>query len=291
MLWLGDNLYLNEVDTTSQAGVHRRYRYYRQHPALRKLLTACPHVAIWDDHDFGPNDSDASYSGKGWTLDAFKRYWPLPYAPPQDGIYGKVLQGDVDIFLLDDRFNRYPNRWPEGPEKVMYGARQMEWLKQALTFSNTHRPDSPFKIIAGGTQFLNKVSTDETWARYPNEQRDFLRWLADSKIRGVLFLSGDRHFSQMLRVERPGLYPLYEMTTSPLTAGPYRDAPEAEKTNPDLVPGSMFFARNFATITVSGPRLQREIAIELRDTQGAKRFEWRATAQDLGHPAPRGGTT
>jgi alkaline phosphatase D len=286
MLWLGDNLYLNEVDYSSEAGINRRYRYYRNHPAVRKLLTACPNIATWDDHDFGPNDSDGSYSGKGWSRDAFRRYWPLPYSAPEDGIYGKVLQGDVDIFLLDDRFNRYPNRWPEGPDKVMFGARQMLWLKQALTSSN-----APFKIIAGGNQFLNKVSTNESWVRFPGEQQEFLRWLADAKIRGVLFLSGDRHFSQMLRVERPGLYPLHELTASPLTAGAYREPPEAERKNPEMVPGSMVNERNFAMLTVSGPRLARELAIELRDAKGAKRFEWRTTAQDLGHPPPRTSTS
>lgn len=286
MLWLGDNLYLNDVDYTSREGVSRRYRYYRAHPAMQKLWTACPHVALWDDHDFGPNDADASYSGKGWTLEMFKRHWPMPYSPPPDGIYGKLLQGDVDIFVLDNRSYRYPNRWPEGADKVMFGARQMQWLKAALTSSN-----APFKIIAGGNQFFNQVSVNETWARFPHEQQDFKRWLAESKIRGVLFLSGDRHFAQVLRVERPGLYPLYEFTTSPLTAGPYREPPAAERTNPDMVQGSMFNDRNFAVITVSGPRLAREIAIEWRDARGTKQWEWRATAQDLGHPPPRTGAT
>ena len=46
----------------------------------------------------------------------FRRYWPLPYAPPADGLYGRILQGDVDIFMLDDRSYRYPNRWPAGPD-------------------------------------------------------------------------------------------------------------------------------------------------------------------------------
>jgi alkaline phosphatase D len=63
MLWLGDNIYLNESDYTSRHGIDRRYRYYRDHPAMRRLWTAAPHVAIWDDHDFGPDNSDSSYSG------------------------------------------------------------------------------------------------------------------------------------------------------------------------------------------------------------------------------------
>jgi len=282
MLWLGDNIYLREADYTSRDGINRRHRYYRSHPALQRLWTACPHVAIWDDHDFGPDDSDASYSGSGWTLEMFRRYWPLPYSPPSDGLYGKVLQGDVDIFLLDDRSYRYPNRWPEGTDKVMYGAKQMQWLKAALTYSS-----APFKIIAGGSQFFNQVSRAESWSRYPAEQGDLKRWLEERKIPGVIFLSGDRHFTQMFRIHRPGLYPLYEITTSPLTAGPVTDPGDAERNNPDVVPGTMYHDRNFAMITVSGPRTQRALTLEIRDTKGEKRWEWRATAAELAEGTKR----
>jgi alkaline phosphatase D len=278
MLWLGDNLYLREADYTSRAGVFRRYRYQRSHPSLRKLWSACPQVAIWDDHDFGPNDSDASYEGKGWTYDAFRAHWPMPYSLPPDGLYGRILQGDVDIFMLDDRSNRYPNRWPDGADKVMFGARQVQWLKAALTYSQ-----APFKIVAGGSQFLNRVSGEhrESWAQCSAEQGDFLRWLEARKIPGVFFLSGDRHFAQMLRFERAGLYPLVEITTSPLTAGIVTRIDEAERDSKDIVPGTLLHERNFAMITVTGPRTKRELTLEIRNTRGEKRWEWKTTAADL----------
>jgi alkaline phosphatase D len=165
MLWLGDNIYLNESDYTSRHGINRRYRYYRDHPRMRKLWTAAPHVAIWDDHDFGPDNGDASYSGLGWSHEMFLRYWPMPYAPPADGLYGSILQGDVDIFMLDSRSYRYPQLWPEGADKALYGAKQMQWLKAALTASR-----APFKLVAGGTQFFNKVPpslSTELWVALP----------------------------------------------------------------------------------------------------------------------------
>ncbi len=276
MLWLGDNIYLRDPEWTSREGISRRYRYYRSHPTLQKLWQAAPHVAIWDDHDFGPDDSDASFVNRQWTLEMFRRYWPLPYATPADGLYGMVTQGDVDVFLLDDRSYRYPNRWPEGSEKAMYGGTQMQWLKAALLYSQ-----APFKIIAGGSQFWNKVSRAECWARFPAEQQSLRRWLDEQRIRGVFFLSGDRHFSQMLRVERPGLFPIHEITTSPLTAGVVTDPGAAERNNPELVPGTMYHGRNFAMITVSGPRTQRALAVEIRDTNGEKKWEWRTTAAEL----------
>lgn len=283
MLWLGDNIYLREPEWTSREGINRRYRYYRGHPALKKLWTAAPHVAIWDDHDFGPNDSDSSFSGRGWSQEMFQRYWPLPYAAPADAFYGQITQGDVDIFLLDDRSRRDPNRWPDGADKAMYGAAQMRWLKGALLSSK-----APFKLIAGGSQFWNQASRYECWTQFPHEQQDLRHWLDERKIPGVVFLSGDRHFAQLLRIERPGLYPLHELTTSPLTSSPVRDPGDAERQNPDLVPGTLLGERNFAMLTVSGPRTQRSLKIELMDGQGRKRWDWQVSAAELTvNPSPR----
>ena len=53
MLWLGDNIYLREVDFQSYSGFLHRYSHTRQTPEMAPLLKACPKYAIWDDHDFG----------------------------------------------------------------------------------------------------------------------------------------------------------------------------------------------------------------------------------------------
>lgn len=279
MLWLGDNVYLREPEWTSREGMNRRYRFHREHASLHRLWRSVPHVAIWDDHDFGPNDSDRSFVNKAWSRETFARYWPMPYAAPEGGIYGQVTLGDVDLFLLDDRSYRHPNRWPETPDKGMYGQAQIEWLKGALLTSN-----ASFKIVAGGGQFWNQASRFESLGKFPAEQAELRQWLEARRLKGVIFLSGDRHFGEMLRLERPGQAPLVELTTSPLTAGPVRQVDDAEAANPDLVPGSLVPQRNFAMLTVSGPAQQRELKLALHDTEGKALWEQRLTMADLTPP-------
>ena len=58
MLWLGDNVYLREADWNSITGIHYRNTHTRSLPELQALLGSSHHYAIWDDHDFGPNNSD-----------------------------------------------------------------------------------------------------------------------------------------------------------------------------------------------------------------------------------------
>ena len=175
MVWLGDNLYLQQPDIFDPQAMAARYRRQREFEPLQSLLTATTHLAIWDDHDFGPNDSDTSYVFKGETLKLFTRYWPNPTfgLPDAPGAFGAARYGDVLFFLLDDRYYRYPDRWPDGPDKTMFGARQLEWLKQALVSA----PRGAIKIVAGGSQFWSRPNRFEGWHQFATEQRAFAEWL------------------------------------------------------------------------------------------------------------------
>ena len=57
---VGDNVYLREVDFQSYEVPAQVYPCPRN-TEMENLLKACPNYAIWDDHDFGPNDSDGSW--------------------------------------------------------------------------------------------------------------------------------------------------------------------------------------------------------------------------------------
>jgi alkaline phosphatase D len=282
MLWLGDNLYFQRPDLLDPASMAQRHRRQRAFGPLQKLLTAAPQLAIWDDHDYGPNDSDASYVLKGETLKLFRRYWPNPSSglPDVPGTFGFAQYGDVLFFLLDDRTHRSPNRWPAGADKTMFGTRQIEWLKQALTYA----PRRALKIIAGGNQFWNRANRFEGWNHYASEQRAFADWLLARRIEGVVFLSGDRHFGELLRVERPGAYPLYEFTSSPLTSRPPSRIDHAERSNPDLVPGTLVARRQFGVIEITGTGDERSVTFASHDSSGALLWRHQLPLRELRFP-------
>jgi alkaline phosphatase D len=253
-------------------------RAYRAMPELQTLLSATTHVAVWDDHDFGPNDSDGSFTLKGAALEVFRRYWPNPSygLPGVPGVFGMVTLADVDVFLLDDRFHRYPNRYPPTPEKTMLGRAQLEWLKQALVASH-----ATFKVVAMGGQFWNRANRFEALHNYPADQKALSEWLVEQRIPGVVFLSGDRHFGGLWRIERPGTYPLYEFTSSPLTAGVRDNPSQQERDNPDLVPGTLVLQRNFGMLRVTGPREARVLTLEAYDGDGKPLWQRRIAAAEL----------
>lgn len=278
MLWLGDNVYLREPEWTSLEGMSARYRAYREEPALARLWRGTHHYATWDDHDFGPNDADGSFVHKGAALEAFRRYWPNPThgLPGVPGVFTQFALSDADVFVLDDRWYRYPNDYPRLPSKRLYGAQQLEWLKQALLSSR-----ATFRIVAAGTQFWNRVSRFESFQNYPDEARELLDWITERRIPGVVFLSGDRHFSQLLRLERAGAYPLYEFTSSPLTGGVATNPGDNERSNPDLVEGTLLTQRSFGLLRITGPKSARVLALEAFDATGRQLWKRELRAAEL----------
>jgi alkaline phosphatase D len=282
MLWLGDNWYTREVDYTSEWGLRYRATRDRSFPVLQPLLSSMSHYAIWDDHDFGPNDIGGNYILKNESRKVFMDYWDNPsYGEKGEGIYSKISYSDVDIFLTDDRFFRSADDMPDSldgkpnKEKEYFGHRQMKWLKDALTYST-----ATFKIIATGSQVLNPYSTFECMRAYPAEYYELLEFLDKEKIKGVLFFTGDRHHSEVLKMERPGNYPLYDITSSPLTSGIGR-VTGVEKNNPIRLPNTLVEEQNFSKVTVSGSKGNRKMTVEFLGIKGNKLGEWTVNENEL----------
>ncbi len=280
MLWLGDNIYFREADYLARADMHLRYLHDRAVPELQRFLQTGHHLAVWDDHDYGPNNSNRSWVHKAHALELFQRYWAndsygLPDLP---GVFGQFSYNDVDLFLMDDRYYRDADDMPDTPDKQLFGKAQMNWLKNALLASR-----APFKIIAGGGQFINDNNPYEGWNHFPAERRDFLDWLQATRVQGVLFLSGDRHHTELLRLERQGHYPLYELTCSPLTSGSHKV--KGKQLTPPLASGThVVNTQNFCELHFSGPRRKRVLEVRVFDATGKPLWTRKIHAAELRYP-------
>lgn len=263
-LWMGDNIYFREPDFGDQTAMGQRYDKWRSLPDLQPLLRTGSHLATWDDHDYGPNDSNASYVHKSTSLKLFQRYWTNPSygLPGQPGVFTHHAMSDVEFFILDDRWYRDSDKLLDDG-KQMLGTEQMSWLKNSLLASN-----ATWKFIVSGSQVLNLNNRFEGWHRFQNESQNFFQWLENQKIPGVIFLSGDRHFSVLLKLERGANYPIYELTCSPLTAGTYDNPVQDITSNSRVVAGTVVTKNNFCEIEITGTRNDRRLSASVRDING-----------------------
>ena len=265
MLWVGDNWYYREVDFDSEQSLIYRVTRDRQQAHLQPIFHKFANYAAWDDHDFGPNNSGADFIFKEQALNIFKHSWGNPSygMPEQAGAFTKIGYNDVEFFMLDNRYNKSHENALDGPDKHFYGKAQLDWLKNGLLGSY-----ASFKIIVGGSQMLNDFHDYDGWDKYRHERDPFLQWLADNKIPGVMFLSGDKHHTEMLRADRVDAYPLYEMTCSPLTAGTSSSKSGGSSENPRLVEGSLVNEHNYCKFSFSGPRKDRRLRIDVLGKDG-----------------------
>lgn len=276
MVWLGDNTYLREPDWNSWTGILRRWTNTRSLPALQPFLASTAHYAIWDDHDFGPNDADRGFWNKAQTKAGFDLFFSNPGngIPGLDGaVTTQFAWGDVEVFLLDDRWFRAPDKRVTGP-RPYFGDAQIEWLLDALVTSR-----ATFKLVVVGGQVLNTAALFENYSTYPEERNRFLDLLAKEKIPGVVFFSGDRHHTELTRLDRPGLYPLYDLTISPLSAGV--SAPPANEVNRGRVEGTLVNALNFGALEFSGPRTDRVMTMRVYDSYGKELWNRSIKASEL----------
>jgi alkaline phosphatase D len=273
MLWLGDNIYLRPTDWWTRSGYLNRYTHTRSLPQLQPLLASCNHFAIWDDHDFGPNDASGSWVQKDLALETFKLFWVNHTFGYRDlpGTMSAFRYRDVDFILMDNRYHRTEESATH-PEHI-FGKKQCDRLIDLLKQSR-----APFKVVATGGQFLNSAKVYENHSNFEQERQYLLDRLDQENIKGVVFISGDRHHSEVMEYKLPGGNKVFEFTVSPLTSGPNTTV---EEYNEHRVKGSLLTVRNFGLLNVSGPFRNRVLNFSFKNTQGKTLFTHILHEKDL----------
>ncbi len=275
-LWLGDNVYLREPDWNSRSGILHRYTHTRSLPEMQPLLASCANYAIWDDHDFGPNDCDRGFWNKEQTFDAFKLFWANPrYGMDNNsrGINSYFSFGDVDVFLLDDRWWRSPDK-RKNCDRTILGKEQFDWLLDNLASST-----AAIKLVCIGGQVLNSEAVFENYATYGEERQRLIDAIHAEGVSGVVFLSGDRHHTELSILNDKGFYPLYDITSSPFTAGPNPKA--ANEPNKNRVSGTFVGQHNYALLDFKGSRTDRVMVISDYDANGTQMWSKEISLKDM----------
>ena len=125
--------------------------------------------------------------------------------------------GDVEFFVLDGRYHRSPNDERDTPSKTMLGVGQRRWLEEALLTST-----ATFKVLASGSTL--RASEKDGWRVFPHARRRLYRFIAEHRIPGVIYLSGDVHRSLVARhpARETGFYDLFEVISSGITSSKER---------------------------------------------------------------------
>ncbi|MEW5876401.1 MAG: alkaline phosphatase D family protein [Candidatus Zixiibacteriota bacterium] len=156
------------------------------------LYRSVPIAYIWDDHDYGPNNSDSTAPGRTasrLTYQEYVPYYPLPAGTGDVPIYQAFDIGRVRFILTDSRSARSPYTATDNAAKTMLGATQKAWFKQELLNS---RDTYPLIVWVNTLPWIGTTG-DDGWYLYTTERREIADFLKDNGISNICMLSGDAH--------------------------------------------------------------------------------------------------
>lgn len=274
-LWIGDYLYYFPKNYRSELGMTKRWVKTRQLKRLGSFTESMPQYSIWDDHEYGWNDADGTFPRKEHSLHLFKNFWANPAYGTEEtpGCFFKFDYLDSEFFMLDDRYHRAQ---PNDSIPTMIGKGQLEWFKKNLKQSK-----AVFKFVAVGVQVFNQVTNHECYWHYKDELTEIVDFIKSEKIEGVIFLSGDRHHSELTKTEVAGGYPLYEFTSSGITSFRRRTRRTKENINPTRIEGTLADFQNYGRITIQGETGNRVCVMEIFNKRGKTVWTYSVNQNEL----------
>jgi len=198
-------------------------KYNNNYPFVSEVLSQMPVVYVYDDHDFGANNSDGTLPAKDSSLWAYKTFFPhYELKNPDNGIWQSFTFGDVEFFVLDLRsqrnidslaFDKDGKFNPPSGHSILAGYKinginQKEWFFNALKNST-----AKWKVIVSSVLFnpayaktteLDSLPDDlwwfpsdaaDKWAGYPEDVNALLNSIIANDIKNVFVISGDTHSS------------------------------------------------------------------------------------------------
>ena len=170
----------------------------------RNLYQNIPLAYIWDDHDYGTNDSNGSYNLKYVASEVYRErvpYYPLVeelnVIKGQGAVYQSFIIGRVRFIMTDSRFHQNPLATLDSPDGSILGSEQREWLFKQLTAGKQQQENNQ----EGLTIWVNSIpwiapatdSSTSSWNQFYRERIQIANFIKQNNIDKLLMISGDAH--------------------------------------------------------------------------------------------------
>ncbi|RTE53961.1 alkaline phosphatase [Arenibacter aquaticus] len=191
----------NGMEVVDEEGMRRKYHEQFAQPRFLELFSKVATYWEKDDHDYRYNDADPYQElpiSHELGIKNFKEQ--LPVVDLED-IHAKTyrthrMNQDLQLWFLEGRDYRSPNKMKDGPDKTMLGTEQLDWLKETLLES-----DASFKLIISPTPMVGpddayKTDNHVNHDGFRHEGEAIFQWLVDNDFleKNLYIICGDRHW-------------------------------------------------------------------------------------------------
>lgn len=228
--------------------------YHRQfYPNVASYFMKDDHDILKDDAWPGQKYGDLTFAE---GLQIFDEQNPLGESPYRTVRWGKDLQ----VWIVEGRDFRSPNRMADGPDKSIWGEAQWKWLQQTVAES-----DATFKILISPTPIVgpdrpkgkNDNHSNAVWKSEGDRVRRFL------VENDMISICGDRHWQYYSVDEETGL--------NEFCSGPSTNKHAGGWSQENFRPEHRFLRvkGGFLSVDVQRQKDQPELILRHRDVEGA----------------------
>ena len=200
----GDNIYYDshdEREATTLSQMRKKWHQQFRQPRFAKLFQHVPTYWEKDDHDHRFDDSDREGDrppSSDLGIATFREQVPVvdPTNPAAKTYRTYRVNQHLQIWLVEGRDYRSPNKMEDGPDKVLWGLEQLAWLKRTLLSS-----DATFKLLISPTPMVGpddarKRDNHTNIKGFQHEGLNFFKWIVAHGLhqKGFYTLCGDRHW-------------------------------------------------------------------------------------------------
>jgi alkaline phosphatase D len=149
---------------------------------------------MWDDHDYGPNNSDATAPGRKAARLTYQQYvphYPLAAGEGNVPLYHAFTVGRTRFIMTDLRSERTPDFSPDDGSKSMMGEGQKMWFKRELLAAKDR-----YKLIVWVSTvpwIAAAEAGEDHWGGFSRERQEIADFIEANGIEPMLMLSGDAH--------------------------------------------------------------------------------------------------
>ena len=170
----------------------------------KNLYQNIPLAYIWDDHDYGFNDSDGSYNLKYLAGEAYREQVPsyplaedLNKTKSEGAIYQSFVIGRVRFIMTDSRFHQESINADNSLNKTLLGKRQKAWLLDQFKIGKNQQLKNQEGLIIWVNSIpwiaqVNDLKT-ESWNKFERERNEIANFIKENNIDKLLMISGDAH--------------------------------------------------------------------------------------------------
>lgn len=186
---LGDAHY-NNIAINNPTAYRSGYDTIFTHSKQARLRREIPTVYVWDDHDFGPNNADASAVGKPSACSVYRERVPHYSLPHASAIYQTFDIGRVRFIITDQRSEASSQAATDNASKTMLGTDQKTWFKNLLSNSSGKLIVWVCPRIFGATA---TVGADH-WGGFTTERTELVDHIKANCSGRVIVISADGHY-------------------------------------------------------------------------------------------------